>query len=79
MKGDAPMTSTKEIMMESELNETEQFFKYLKNHPCKYWKVSLIDKLFDKIVGKCNSDFHSENKQYKHYLQSILNIGKIKI
>lgn len=76
MKGNAPMTSTKEIIMTSEQNETEQFFTELKNHPCKYWTSSMIDKLFNDYIG-----YDSDNKQFKYFKAKMFNIlcKKIKI
>lgn len=79
MKGDAPMTSTKEIMMASEHNETEQFFIDLKRHPCKYWTSAMVDELYDKVIGNGNSTFRSANKQYRHLKGEMLNIAQIKL
>lgn len=71
MKGDAPMTSTKEIMMKSELNQVEQFFSDLKNHPCKYFTSTMIDKLYEKYFGIGSI---VGNKQYDYYKSQLLDI-----
>ena len=77
MKGDAPMTSTKEILMKSEPNDTEQFFNDLKKHPCKYWTKGMIDKLyFKECGGKDINDGLSDNKQYNHFVRQMLGISK---
>jgi len=79
MKGDAPMTSTKEIMMESEHNETEQFFVDLRKHPCKYWTSRMIDDLFDKVVGNDSMELRFTNKQYDFHKKQMLDIKKKKL
>jgi len=80
MKGDAPMTSTKEIMMHSEPNETEQFFRDLRNHPCRYWTTSMIKKLYVKEVcfGDDNVDC-IDNKQFKHFINKMVTLAPIKV
>ena len=77
MKGDAPMTSTKELIMKSEPNEVEQFFVDLKEHPSKYWTKSMIDHLFRKVCPGLTND--SDNKQYKHFLKNMVDVGRMKI
>ena len=78
-KADAPMTSTKEIMMESEHNETEQFFIDLRNHPCKYWTSTRIDELYDNVVGKGSVGSRFANKQYDYHKKQLLDIKKEKL
>lgn len=79
MKGDAPMTSTKEIMMVSEPNETEQFFVDLKNHPCRYWTTSMIKDLYKKEVSNSPYDDITDNKQFRHFLSEMVSAGKLKV
>ena len=73
MKGDAPMTSTKMLMMESEPNEVERFFKDLSNHPCRYWTKAMIDAIFEKVLG---SDLRIGNKQYGHHMSKLIELYK---
>jgi len=80
MKGDAPMTSTKETMMMSEPNETEQFFVDLKNHPCKYWTTSMIKNLYRKEFGhRYADDDIDDNRQFKHFLKEMVSAKKLKV
>ena len=81
MKGDAPMTSTKKIMMHSEPNETEQFFRDLKKHPCKYWTASMIRQLYVKEVcgGSADNDDCTDNKQFKHFLNEMVTLKPLKM
>ena len=71
MKGDAPMTSTKEIMMKSELNQIEQFFSDLSNHSCKYFTSKMIDKLYEQYFGIGSI---TGNKQYDYCKNRLLDI-----
>lgn len=79
MKGDAPMTSTKEILMHSEPNETEQFFIDLRNHPCKYWTSSMVSQLYKKVCGGSLEDDFANNKQFKHFLKEMVSLKKMKV
>jgi hypothetical protein len=71
MKGDARMTSTKQLMMTSEPNDVERFFIALRKHPCRYWTKTMIDELFQKENG-LNLDLDS--KQYKHFMGELIGI-----
>ncbi|MDR3666422.1 MAG: DUF5906 domain-containing protein [Ignavibacteriaceae bacterium] len=75
LKGDAPPTATKEIMMRSEPNETEKFFVDIKKHPCKYWTKSMVTALFEK---ECD-DLSDNNKQFKHFISAMFDAGKMKV
>ena len=68
MKGDAPMTSTKEVVMDSDANEIEQFFIDLRKHPCKYWTSSMIKLLYVQEAGGGTGDDSVTNKQFNHLM-----------
>lgn len=79
IKGDAPSTTTKTLMMNAEPNEAEQFFIDLNaHHPCRYWGVKMLKELFVNSMSD-NDDAPMNIKQFnvlmREYLPGVCRIS----